>query len=118
MNDWEIVKQNAVREQRAKSVFHSFIQQRQYQISKVLDDRILIDRLSGGDTAGFKKHEVINAVEVLRKNKRVKKSLLLRSVVREVMLVQLHPYVEWNPESHELYWKLDPSQVIINKVEN
>ncbi len=118
MDDWKIVKQNANREQKAKTIFHSFVQQRQYQINKVLDDRILVDRLSGGETAGFKKHEVANAIEILKKEKRVRKSSLLRSVVREVMLVKLHPYVEWDENSHELFWKPDLNKVAVNKVED
>lgn len=116
MDDWKIVKQNAIREQ--QNIFHSFVQQRQYQINSILDDRILIDRLSGGETAVFKKHEVINAVEILKKEKRVKKGLLLRSVVREVMLIHLHPFIEWDQASHEVYWKQDLQQTVINSVEN
>jgi len=118
MNDWKIFTQNADKELKAKTIFHSFVQQKQYQISKVLDDRILVDRLSGGETAGFKKHEVMNALEILKAQKTVRKDSLLGSVIREVMLVHLHPFVEWDEKSQELFWKPDSTRMAINKVED
>lgn len=117
MDHWKIFKQNAQRELDSKTVFHSFVQQRQYRISGIQDDRILIDRLSGGQTAGFKKYEVLNAIETLMNQKRIKKSELIHSVVREVMLVHLHPFVDWDKKSNELIWKPALDRVIVNKVE-
>ncbi|MGV3464153.1 MAG: hypothetical protein ACO1OT_02535, partial [Heyndrickxia sp.] len=118
MEDWDIVKQNAKIAKQAKTVFQSFVQQRLYRINKILEDRILIDRVSGGKPAAFKKQEVVDAINTLKKTKRVKKDALLNSVVREVLLVRLHPDVAWDEKTHELYWKPDPHQLIVNKVQD
>lgn len=104
IENWEIVKKEATIGLRKETIYKSFIQERLYKIINVQEDRIVIERISGGKPANFTKGEVLAAIKELKLNKRIRKGELIHSVIREAMLVHLHPSVHWDSTTHEVYW--------------
>jgi hypothetical protein len=103
-NDWEIIRNNASKALRENTIFKSFRQGREYKIRVVQEKRIFIDRISGGKTAVLTKGKVCKAIEILKKSKRIAKGELIHSVVRETMLICLHPEIKWDSNTNELFW--------------
>src|SRR5438552_2392485 len=103
MNDWAIFQNQATKSFISGTIWKSFIQERLYKITSVEKTRIGLERVSGGKPAHFTKGEALRALEQLKQYGRIKKGELIHTVIRETMLVHLHPSVYWDSKSHEIY---------------
>jgi hypothetical protein len=104
MNDWAVIKNQATKSLIAETIWKSFVKERLYKIIKVDNSRLIIARMSGGENASFTKGEALRAIDQLRTKSRVKRSHLIHSVLRETMLIHLHPSVYLDETSREIYW--------------
>jgi len=109
MDDWSIFQNQATKSFISNTIWKSFIQERLYKIISVEEVRIVVERVSGGKPAHFTRGEALRAIQQLREHGRVRKGELIHTVVRETMLVHLHPSVYWDSQSHEIYWNENTS---------
>lgn len=107
MNDWMIFQNQATKSFISETIWKSFKREKQYKIISVEEERIVVQRLSGGNNAHFTKGEALRALERLKLHGRIKKGDLIHTAVRETMLVHLHPSVYWDSKSKEINWKED-----------
>jgi len=95
---WEIVKQNALKGLKAKIEWQSIVHNKRYSISKVLHDKIIINRLSGGQAEELTAPQVKKAIEDFnaRDCKVQRGQLILPTVAEETALVLFHPRLAWD----------------------
>ena len=103
-NNWEIIKRNAETAFQENTIFKSFRRNRIYKIIAVREKMIIIERVSGGKNAGLTKGIISKSIEILKEHDRVKKGKLIHTVVLETMLIYLHPNINWDSKTNEVYW--------------
>jgi hypothetical protein len=104
MNDWSIILDQARKLRDANAEWTSLGGRVKYEFVEVNDDRIVIDRLNGGERAVLGKKGVINAIKKLKESLRLSRSELMCLTVRQTTLVYLHPCVKWDKNKKEVFW--------------
>jgi len=105
LDHWQILHTQAKKAQQAEIEWTSFIEKRRYRFMAVEDDRIIIQRISGGNDAIISKKSANTAIERLRIAGRLPKTQLFPSVVGETTLIFLYPAIHWDYKNREIYWK-------------
>jgi hypothetical protein len=102
MDHWGLIHEQAIK-QKGK-IFTSLVLHHKYKISEVTDKKVVIHRLTIGGTAIFGKTAFNRAAEKIRIEKRVKKAQSASGAIRQRTVVLLHPCIEWNSITKELFW--------------
>lgn len=94
---WEIIKRNAEKAKKAKTVWHSIKNHHRYSVLDVSEDSISILKIETGEKDSLKLRHIQKAYDVFKKNNRVSRGKLIKkSVVKETALVLFHPQVVWS----------------------
>ncbi len=83
---------------KAKIEWHSIVHNKRYSIGKVLHDKIIINRLSGGQAEELTAPQVRKAIEDFNtRHCRVQRGqLIVPTVAEETALVLFHPRLAWD----------------------
>jgi len=102
MDHWGLIHEQAIK-QKGK-IFTSLVLHHKYKINEVTDKKVVIDRLTIGGAAIFGKTAFNRASEKIRIDKHVKKAQSASGAIRQRTIVFLHPCIEWNSITKELFW--------------
>lgn len=104
MNDWEIIHHQATKLKEANTEWTSLGGRVKYKFVHIDENRIVVDRLNGGEKATLGRKGVTNAIGRLKQKGRLERTELIGSVARQTTLVYLHPFVNWDNSKKEVYW--------------
>ena len=98
---WPLLKHNAEKALKVNLQWRSLRKKKVYQLKKVLNDRIIIERKSGGGEQQLTEARVIKAIEDFNEQQcRVKRRTLVSpTVAEETALVLFHPQLTWDEQS-------------------
>jgi len=123
MNDWEIILNQAKKLAESKAEWNSLGGNVKYRFFGMDSNRIVVDRISGGDLAVIGKIGATRAISRLRQLKQIPKTDLINSVVRQTTLVFLHPSIVYDVNTKMICWTennfpLENLQDFINEAED
>lgn len=97
---WLLVKQFAIKAKMTELIYQSLIDKKQYRIINVFEDKIIIQRISGGKNQDLSKNKITKAIELINaSNGKVKRSELISpTVAEETTLVLFHPNLTWSSD--------------------
>lgn len=106
MNNWEIILSQARKNLTQQNIWTSFIEKRQYQVESVNENRIVITRLSGGQSSVLTQSTCETAIAQLNKQNQIRHGHLIRNVAKECALIQFHPNIFWDEAAGNIVWRL------------
>lgn len=97
-NSWELIKINASKALKVSSEWHSLVENKKYTLEAVLNDRIIIKRLSGGYSQELTEKKVLKTIKKFNSNNCIikRRHLLSPTVAEETALVLFHPNLSWD----------------------
>lgn len=106
-NAWMLIRQNALKAVKVNLIWHSLVDEKEYQLLSVGNDRLEIIRESGGDNQPLTKARVIKAGNDFNNaGCRVRRRhLISTTVAEETAFVLFHPDLTWD-ENNEFIIKL------------
>lgn len=98
---WLFIKQNAEKALKANLQWRSLRKKKVYQLKKILNDRIIIERKSGGGEQQLTEARIIKATNDFNAQQcRVKRRTLISpTVAEETAFVLFHPKLTWDEEN-------------------
>ncbi|AXB55219.1 HNH endonuclease [Flavobacterium fluviale] len=105
MDDWSIIQNQAEKLLKTKGEFHSLGGLVKYRLYHVDDEKIVVDRINGGNYALIGRLGALNAINRLKQERQIKKTDLINSVLRQTTLVLLHPNIYYDNQTKQIIWK-------------
>jgi hypothetical protein len=90
---WQLLRVNALKAYTVNLIWHSIVQEKQYQILQVLNGRLIIKRQDSHQSQELTEKRIINAIKEFnsRDCKVKRRHLISPTVAEETALVLFHP---------------------------
>jgi len=102
---WNIVIQHAKLAQQRGHTWQSFVQERNYRVHAIQEDRIEIERMDGGRNESLTRNDVNRAIERLRSGAVPRGQLIGGNVAKERALAELHTNISWDKQTDNIFWE-------------
>lgn len=99
---WNFIKLNAQKALSTRLVYHSIVDKKAYRVISVENNKICIDRVSGGQNDELTRGNVFKAIEIFNESGgRIKRRTLISpTVAKETALVLFCPYLSWSEDGN------------------
>jgi hypothetical protein len=98
---WPKIRENAIKALKTGMVWHSLVQEARYRITEVYFNKIIIQRLEGGDDQVLTEAKATKAVADFNElGCRVRRRQLISpTVAEETAFVLFHPELSWDDDN-------------------